>query len=89
MSSGAGWTSIAIDTSSKTPASSMAILPPPSSSAGVPSTMTVMPRSSATSLSARAAPTDEAAMMLWPQAWPRPGSASYSAHSPTVSGPLP
>ncbi len=28
-------------------------------------------------------------MMLWPQACPTPGSASYSAHSATTSGPFP
>ena len=28
-------------------------------------------------------------MMLWPQAWPISGSASYSAQMPTTSGPLP
>ena len=30
-----------------------------------------------------------AAMMLWPQAWPMPGSASYSAQIATCSGPEP
>ncbi|WP_377274549.1 hypothetical protein [Peterkaempfera sp. SMS 1(5)a] len=67
----------------------MRIFPPPPSSAGVPRTVTVSPRSSATRANAAAAPTAEAAMMLWPQAWPRPGSASYSAQSATCSGPLP
>ena len=28
-------------------------------------------------------------MMLWPQACPISGNASYSAHTPTTSGPLP
>ncbi len=28
-------------------------------------------------------------MMLWPQAWPTPGSASYSAQIPMCSGPVP
>ncbi len=27
--------------------------------------------------------------MLWPQAWPMPGSASYSAQMPMTSGPEP
>ena len=50
---------------------------------------TVKPSSSATSASARAAPTADAAMMLCPQACPISGSASYSAHTATTSGPLP
>ncbi len=40
------------------------------------------PSSSATSASASAVPTADAAMMLWPQACPMPGSASYSAQIP-------
>ena len=75
--------------SSNTPASSIRALPPPASSAGVPSSTTVNPRSSATSASASAVPTADAAMMLCPQACPIPGSASYSAQIPTTSGPLP
>ena len=38
--------------------------------------------SSATAASAIAAPTPDAAIVLWPQPWPRPGSASYSARIP-------
>ena len=38
---------------------------------------------------AEPAPTAAAAIMLWPQAWPMPGSASYSAQIATCSGPLP
>ena len=34
-----------------------------------------------------AAPTPEAAIVLWPQPWPRPGSASYSARMP-IRGPV-
>ena len=34
-------------------------------------------------LTATAAPTELAAIRLWPQAWPRPGRASYSARKPT------
>jgi hypothetical protein len=30
-----------------------------------------------------------AAMTLWPQAWPMPGSASYSAQTTTCRGPDP
>ena len=30
-----------------------------------------------------------AAMMLWPQAWPSPGSASYSAQIPMRRSPVP
>ena len=55
------------------PASSMMILPPPPSSAGVPRTRTVRPSSSARGASPSPAPTAEAAMMLWPQAWPTSG----------------
>jgi hypothetical protein len=36
-----------------------------------------------------AVPTADAAMMLWPQACPIPGSASYSAQTPITNGPLP
>jgi hypothetical protein len=36
-----------------------------------------------------AAPMAAAAMMLWPQAWPSPGSASYSAQIPMCSSPVP
>ena len=38
-----------------------------------------------------AAPTPEAAIVLWPQPWPRPGNASYSARTPIrgPSGPSP
>ena len=76
-------------TSSNTPCSSMVTLPPPPSSAGVPSTRTVMPSSSATRASPSPAPTADAAMMLCPQAWPTPGRASYSAQMATTSGPDP
>ena len=89
ISVGEGWTIIAACTPSKTPRSSMRILPPPPSSAGVPMTLTVMPRSSASGARARAAPTADAAMMLWPHAWPMPGRASYSAQMLRTSGPLP
>ena len=44
--------------------------------------MTVSPSSSATPARPVAAPMAAAAMMLWPQAWPSPGSASYSAQIP-------
>ena len=86
---GQGCTIIAAWTPSKAPRSSMRTLPPPPSSAGVPSTRTVRPRSSATEASARPAPTAVAAMMLWPQAWPISGSASYSAHTATTRSPVP
>jgi hypothetical protein len=45
--------------------------------------------SSATAASPSPAPTDIAAMMLWPQACPMAGSASYSAHTTTRNGPGP
>ena len=67
----------------------MRIFPPPPSSAGVPSTVTVSPSSSATPARPVAAPTAAAAMMLCPQACPSPGSASYSAQIPMCSSPLP
>ena len=59
------------------PRSSSRILPPalPTSSAGVPITVTVRPASSATLAAAIPAPTAIAAMMLWPQAWPIAGQA--------------
>src|SRR5215207_3854188 len=75
--------------SSNVPALSSNAFPPPASSAGVPSSATVSPSSSATSANASAVPTADAAMMLWPQACPMPGNASYSAQMPTTSGPLP
>ena len=50
---GQGWTIMAAWTPSKAPRSSIRILPPPPSSAGVPSTRTVSPMSSATAASAR------------------------------------
>src|ERR671931_394342 len=64
----------------KAPRSSSTTLPPPPSSAGVPSTVTSRPRP---------APAAMAAIRLWPQAWPTPGSASYSAQTTTRSGPWP
>ena len=88
-SSGQGWIIMAACTSSNTPCSSMVTLPPPPSSAGVPSTRTVMPSSSATRANPIPAPTADAAMMLCPQAWPTPGRASYSAQMATTIGPDP
>ena len=38
---------------------------------------------------ASAAPVEDAAIRLWPQAWPRPGRASYSAQKPSRNGPEP
>jgi hypothetical protein len=61
-------------------------LPEYFSSAGVPSTVTRIPNSSAMPASATPAPAAAVAMMLWPQAWPTPGRASYSAQMIT-SGP--
>ena len=57
-------------------------LPDPRSSAGVPRN-TISPGSSLAIVArAIAAPTPEAAIELWPQPWPRPGRASYSARMP-------
>src|SRR2546430_9288855 len=61
--------------SAKTPRSRSRILPPPRSSAGVPTTLTVRPMSSATRAAAMPAPTAMAAIRLCPQAWPMPGEA--------------
>ena len=74
---------------SKAPASTSRTLPPPASSAGVPRIVTSIPTSSATRASPNPAPTADAAITLWPQAWPIPGKASYSAQITTRSGPLP
>src|SRR2546426_2846121 len=75
--------------SAKTPRSRSRILPPPRSSAGVPTTLTVRPMSSATRAAAVPAPTAMAAIRLCPQAWPMPGRQSYSAHRARWSGPEP
>ena len=85
----AGCTIMAASTSAKAPSRAMRILPPPPSSAGVPRTTTLPPVSPTTSASAAAAPAPAAAMMLWPQAWPMPGSASYSHRMATRGRPLP
>ena len=68
-----GCTIIAACTPSNAPRWSIRILPPPFSSAGVPITFTVMPRSSAIDASARPAPTAAAAITLCPHAWPTDG----------------
>ena len=83
------WTMSERCVSSKAPASSSETLPPPCSSAGVPSSFTRSPASPATEASASAAPTPEDAMTLCPHACPMPGSASYSAHTVTVRSPSP
>ncbi len=84
MSAGAECAIIATSMSSKQPARIIVILPPYSSSAGVPRmTMRASPGSSAR-VSAAAAPTPTVAMRLWPQACPISGSASYSAQMPMV-----
>ena len=64
------------------------LLARPRSSAGVPR-KTISPAEvrGATAASAIAAPTPLAAIVLWPQPWPSPGSASYSARTP-MRGPL-
>ncbi len=84
-----GWTIMARWVPSKSPCSSMTILPPPFSSAGVPSRRTVMPSSSASSASARKAPRPAVQMMLWPHAWPMSGSASNSEQMVTTRSPEP
>ena len=73
---------------SNRPSSIMICLPLPRSSAGVPRKTISPGSSSATAARAIAAPTPDAAIVLWPQPWPRPGSASYSARIP-MRGPSP
>ena len=51
-------------------------------------TATRPPASPARAARARPAPRPDAAMMLWPQAWPIPGRASYS-HTTATTGPSP
>src|SRR5512132_2407221 len=86
---GEGWTIMAACAPSKAPRWSSRTLPPPPSSAGVPSTVTRRPASSATRARATPAPAAMAAITLWPQAWPTAGRASYSAQTTTCSGPDP
>ncbi len=62
-------------------------LPLPRSSAGVPRNTTSPAHASRTAASAIAAPTPEAAIVLWPQPCPSPGSASYSART-AIRGPV-
>ena len=78
---GHGWTIIAAWTPSNAPRSSIVIFPPPPSSAGVPSTTHGQAETVGSGAKASPAPAAVAAMMLWPQAWPTSGSASYSAKS--------
>src|SRR3954452_4381001 len=60
----------------------MNCLPLPFSSAGVPRNTISPVNVSRTAASAMAAPTPDAAIVLWPHPWPSPGSASYSASTP-------
>ena len=83
-----GWNSRAASIPSKRPSSIMMALPLPRSSAGVPRNTISPGSSSAIEASAIAAPTPDAAIVLWPQPWPRPGRASYSARIP-IRGPAP
>ena len=83
-----GWYRRAASTPANRPSSIMICLPLPRSSAGVPRNTISPGRSSATAARAIAAPTPDAAIVLWPQPWPRPGSASYSARIP-MRGPSP
>lgn len=84
-----GWTIMAAWVPSNTPRLTMISLPVPFSSAGVPKTRTVSPSSSAWGASARAAPIAAAAIVLWPQPCPMPGSASISAQRPITRSPDP
>ncbi len=64
-------------------------MPPPPSSAGVPTTW-IRPFGSLSRTAARPAPAPApaVAIALWPQAWPIDGSASYS-HMMAIVGPSP
>ena len=81
-----GWIIIEHLASSKAPLFSNIILPPPPSSAGVPRSFTLIPKSFAISCNPNPAPIDAVAMILCPHACPISGKASYSTHS-TTSGP--
>src|SRR6478609_10968728 len=81
-----GWYRSAASSPSNSPSSSMNCLPLPRSSAGVPRNTISPANESRIAASAIAAPTPDAAIVLCPQPWPRPGSASYSARIP-IRGP--
>ena len=83
-----GWYMRAASRPSNRPSSIIWALPLPRSSAGVPRNTISPDSSSAMDASAMAVPTPAAAIVLWPQPWPRPGSASYSARMP-MRGPSP
>ncbi|CAB4825382.1 unannotated protein [freshwater metagenome] len=85
-SASAGCTIIAASSPSKAPLRAIRTLPPPPSSAGVPMMRTRPPACSATKAAASPAPSPAVAMMLWPQACPTPGRASYS-QSTAMAGP--
>src|SRR5450759_1689390 len=72
MSRSAGWKRSAASSPSKSPSSSMNCLPLPRSSAGVPRKTTSPANESRTAARAIAAPTPDAAIVLWPQPCPRP-----------------
>ena len=88
-SSGHGWTIIAAWTSSKAPALEHDHLAAAALLGRRPEHPDGEPELVGHAGQARPAPTAAAAMMLWPQAWPTPGSASYSAQTATTSGPEP
>src|SRR5712692_3724846 len=79
----------AASTSAKTPALMSPTLPLPRSSAGHPSRRTQPGSSVVKSRRARNAPSAAVPMRLCPQAWPTPGSASYSPRIATVGFPVP
>ena len=83
-----GWNISAASIPANRPSSIIHCLPLPRSSAGVPRNTISPGSSSATEARAIAAPTPEAAIVLWPQPWPSPGSASYSARIP-IRGAVP
>src|SRR6185503_8345000 len=84
-----GWYMSATSTSENTPARISLTLPLPRSSAGHPTTRTRPRRSGARSRSARNARLAAVPMRLCPQAWPTPGSASYSPRIATTGAPAP
>ncbi len=74
---------MAAPTSPNAPACAISTLPPPPSSPGVPKTVTPPRSGPSASLSATPAAALATPMMLWPQACPRPGRASYSERNET------
>lgn len=86
-----GWAIEHVSSVLKMPFSIINTLPPPPSSAGVPSTLTVpaMLKCSKAAFTAAPAPRPQMAIKLCPHACPTPFKASYSQQKPCVRPPLP